>query len=159
MSESFYARPPVMDKRNIRKKANDAESALRSFRRNYQEAKDENKKDFYEKSNTERSELLNMFSDLEKIMLEIPLEESEPILKAMSRIKETLESHPMFPPPLLREERQEFPFLTRKQSDTTSEVFHSRKTVSKRPKSLVASERKPSPILIPFQVLAEMRCK
>ena len=152
MSESFYARPPAMDKRNARKKANDAEALLRAFRRNYQEAKDENKKDFYEKSNMERAELVQIFKDLETMLTELPIEDSEAIQRAMSRISETLETHPLFPPPLFREEkRPEFPFVNRKQKDTASDVFHLRKTTQeKRPSSLFASERKPSKSLEPL---------
>ena len=67
MSESFYAQPPALDQRHVRKKVNEAETLLRTFRRNYQEAKDENKKELFEKSNIDRTQLTDTVQELERM--------------------------------------------------------------------------------------------
>ena len=147
MSESFYAQPPALDQRHVRKKVNEAKTLLRTFRRNYQEAKDENKKELFEKSNIDRTQLTDTVQELERMFNSLSPSDFEPIHKVVSRIKETLETHPIFPPPLLRRgEEEKFPFLNRKQPDTASDVFHLKKTLKnkRRPNSAVASEQNPT---------------
>ena len=159
MSESFYAQAPALDQRHVRKKVNEAEALLRAFRRNYQEAKDENKREFFEKSNIDRTQLTDTFQELENVFNSLSPSDFEPVQKVVSRIKETLETHPEFPPPLLRRgEEEKIPFLTRKQPDTSSDIFHLRKTFkNRRPNSAVASERNPTPNFPPFSACVKMR--
>ena len=155
MSESFYAQPPALDQRHVRRKVNEAEALLRAFRRNYQEAKDENKKELFEKSNVDRTQLTDTCQELTNAFKTLSPPDFEPIHRVVSRIEETLDTHPEFPPPLLRRgENEEIPFLTRKQPDTASAVFHQRKTLkNRRPNSAVASERNPTPKFPPFRPL------
>ena len=102
MSESFYGRPPAVDARHARRRAFDIESALRQFKNTYREAKDRRETKLYERANIERAVIESDIPDLKSILNQLPVSDQDIIRKTISRIEDTLEMHPNFPPPLLR---------------------------------------------------------
>ena len=105
MSESFYNQAPIKNARYARKLAKESHEEISEFLREYRHAIEKNERRAYESSNERRDERRDEIVSLrERIAAEIdlvPLDCQGTVAKVMTRVDETLNSCPTFPPPIL----------------------------------------------------------
>ena len=135
MSESFYGRPPVQDARNLRRHIFDIESNVRQFRITYREAafNEKGDKGLYEKANDERKVIVDDVTNLKSLVKDFSPADQEIIQKALARIEDVLQMHPIFPPPLLRGSSSDL-----NARETSSDTMDNRKKSKNRKKRSTA---------------------
>ena len=101
MSNSFYDRPPVKDRRWARKMAREANEQITQFAKAYLNAREKNDRGLYEDTNELREGLITLQNTLGVEIDLVPLDSTVEMTNALSRVAETLQSCPNFPPALL----------------------------------------------------------
>ena len=100
----YYDRPHERDERYARRLVFDANREMAQFTRQYQEAKRRNDQGRYLEANEQRTAVLDELARMSEEIPNLPNEAQGMVEEARVRVRECLDSHPEFPPPLINNE-------------------------------------------------------
>ena len=86
MSNSFYDRPPVKDRRWARKMAREANEQITQFAKAYLDAREKNDRGLYEETNELREGLITLQNTLGVEIDLVPLDSTVEMTNALSRV-------------------------------------------------------------------------
>ena len=130
----YYDAPPAMDERYARRTIFIANRELAHFIKLYTEARERNDRGFYIGANQQRAVVAAELARLGEEATQLPDQCQGMVEEVRAKIRESLDSHPEFPPPLIN-------------NDTAVEAYTRRVTKGQTSSEIVANLKNPNGVI------------